>query len=639
MRRIETTRTTYVQPTTAYVAPRRPTRISLLIQAFLALAGGFLLSMALLFILVARYNSQFGEKVFSGVRVGGIDVSGLPLSEAEALLAMRLDYPTRGQVVLQEGGQTWIARPVELGLVLDARSSALAAYNVGRSGGFFNRLAGEFSAWYSGVNLSPVFIYNEQTAQEYIHAKIAPQIDKPIIEASLGVNGVEVMVRSGQVGRTLDVPATLDAIGKQLNTLTDGIIPLVVKETPPVILDVTEQAELARRILSAPLVLSVPDPAEGDPGPWTIEPAALANMLTIQRVEKDGKASYQVALDMDKLRPTLESIVPKLARYPQNARFIFNDDTRQLDVIQKAVIGRSVNVAASLQAINEKIVQGEHNLALTIEYSKPAAGTNATADQLGIHELVSSYTSYFYGSSAARIQNIEIASSRFHGLLVAPGEVFSMANVLGDVSLDNGYAEALIIIGGRTIQGVGGGVCQVSTTLFRTVFFGGYPVVERYPHAYRVGYYEQTASGGYDSSLAGMDATVFVPMVDFKFTNDTPYWLLMETYVNAKARTLTWKFYSTSDGRKVEWDTTGPRNVVEAPPPLYEENPDLAKGEIKQVDWEAEGADVTVTRTVTRAGEVLFQDTFTTHYMPWRAVYQYGPGTKDIPTPEPTEER
>ena len=142
-----------------------------------------------------------------------------------------------------------------------------------------------------------------------------------------------------------------------------------------------------------------------------------------------------------------------------------------------------------------------------------------------------------------RDQNIQAASARFHGVLVAPGEVFSMGQTLGDVSLDNGFAEALIIYGGRTIKGVGGGVCQVSTTLFRTVFFSGYPVVQRFAHAYRVNYYEKVAGNRYDSRLAGLDATVFVPLVDFKFKNDSTSWLLMETYVNAKNSTLTWKFY------------------------------------------------------------------------------------------------
>jgi vancomycin resistance protein YoaR len=217
-------------------------------------------------------------------------------------------------------------------------------------------------------------------------------------------------------------------------------------------------------------------------------------------------------------------------------------------------------------------------------------------------------------------------------VLVPPGATFSMGEILGDVSLDNGYAEALIIFGNRTIKGVGGGVCQVSTTLFRTAFFGGFPIVERHPHAYRVYYYEQTSSGGHNPDYAGLDATVFVPMVDFKFTNDTPNWLLMETYVDGYS--LTWKFYSTSDGRSVEWETSGLQNVETPPEPVYEENPELSKGEIKQVDWEVDGANVTVTRLVRRGDQVLYEDTFATSYVPWRAVYQYGPGTKDMPPDE-----
>jgi len=148
---------------------------------------------------------------------------------------------------------------------------------------------------------------------------------------------------------------------------------------------------------------------------------------------------------------------------------------------------------------------------------------------------------YFRGSSAERLQNIRTAAAQFDGLLVAPGETFSMGEAMGDISLDNGFTEALIIYGGQTIKGVGGGVCQVSTTLFRTAFFAGFPIVERVPHAYRVSYYEQT-SGGNDPKLAGLDATVYFPLVDFKFTNDSAYWILMETSFDEGSRSLTWRF-------------------------------------------------------------------------------------------------
>jgi vancomycin resistance protein YoaR len=235
-------------------------------------------------------------------------------------------------------------------------------------------------------------------------------------------------------------------------------------------------------------------------------------------------------------------------------------------------------------------------------------------------------TSYFYGSNGSRVNNIRTAASKFHGLLVAPGDVVSMSDVMGDISLDNGYSEALIIYGNQTIKGVGGGVCQVSTTLFRAAFFAGFPILERHAHAYRVGYYEQLASGDRNPDLAGLDATVFVPVVDMKFKNDTPYWLLMETYVSETS--ITWKFYSTKDGRSVEWETTGPVNIVKAPEAKYVENEKLAKNKFKQIDYSADGADIDVTRTVYKDGQVYFQDTYQTHYVPWQAVYEYGPGTK-----------
>jgi vancomycin resistance protein YoaR len=122
-------------------------------------------------------------------------------------------------------------------------------------------------------------------------------------------------------------------------------------------------------------------------------------------------------------------------------------------------------------------------------------------------------------------------------------------------------------------------------------------------------------------------------MVDMKFTNDSPNWLLLETYIYGNQ--LLWKFYSTSDGRNVEWR----RDILsetEAPEPLYRENPNLPEGEIKQVDWEADGMDVIVYRIVSHDGEVLFQDTIKTHYLPWRAIYEYGPGT-ELPSDAKTE--
>jgi len=590
-----------------------------------ALAISLIFFFILLVAATLNFSNRYHGRIYPGVSVGGVDLSGLDLVEAIQRLNANLTYPVTGKIVFQDGSRLWQATPVELGLILDPENSALAAYNLGRQGNPIRRLFALVRAWQSETRLSPVMIFDEHIAYQYL-GNIATEVNQPVVEASLKIKDREVIAVPGQIGRTLDMQATLAPLGVFLRNMTDGLLPLVITETPPEIMDASPQAEVARNILSAPLMLHIPNPQEGDSPPYQVDQDTLARLITIQRVG----SQYQVGLNNEGLRSFLENIAASFDARTENARFIFNDETRQLELIQPAKIGRTLNVEATLQAINQKIFSGEHDFDLVLEYTNPQVIDNATAKELGITELVSARTSYFYGSSGDRIQNIQTAAARFHGVLVAPGETFSMASVLGDVSLDNGYAEALIIYGNRTIKGVGGGVCQVSTTLFRTAFFGGFPIIERHPHAYRVTYYELTRAGSVDTNLAGLDATVFVPVVDFKFTNDTPYWLLMETYVNAAARSLTWKFYSTSDGRSVEWETSGLQNIVEPEEPVFQENPDLAKNEIKQVDWEVAGADITVTRTVIKDDQVYIQDTFNTHYMPWRAMYEYGPGTDPI---------
>ena len=592
------------------------------------LFGGMALACVALTGIATAAQVNFQSRILTGVSVAGTDVSGLSVDEAAIRIGDAIVYPDTGRVAFQDRGTVWIATPAEVGIRLDARASAQAAYNIGRGGNPVQRVIDQIDIWQSGVDVAPVLVFDEAVAQGYIQG-LADIVDRPTIEATLGVNGVEVLVHSGQVGRTVDIAATTAQVGPEIPGMTDMVLPLVINETAPVIFDATEQAKIAEDILSAPLVIVIPPENGQDAQQWVLNPEALAGMLAIERVEsEDGSEKYQVGLSTTQLALFLDNIGKDLVREPANARFVFNDDNGKLEAISPSVSGRRLLVPETVDLIHERLAEGKHRARLIFEFSEPGARDSAKAADLGIRELVNQEISYFYGSSSARIQNIAVAAERFHGIVIAPGETFSMASVLGDVSLDEGYAEALIIFGDRTIKGVGGGVCQVSTTLFRTVFFGGYQVDERYSHAYRVTYYEQTASGGVNTNLAGLDATVYVPLVDFKFTNDSDHWLLMETYVNQGARSLTWKFYSTDDGREVQWSTTGLQNKVKAPDPLYEENDDLKKGEINQVDWAVQGADVTVTRTVVLGGEIINEDVFVTHYQPWRSIYHYGPGTK-----------
>ncbi len=594
------------------------------------LTGGLTLFFAAPILWVVGYQLLYAGRIFPGVLVAGVDLSGLSPQEAALTLSQRLSYPLSGKVLFRDGEKVWVASPAQLGLVFDPSTTAQAAYRLGRSGSLFQALEGQLRARGSGYAVSPVVVFDQRVAYQFLQG-LAQQVNRPVVEAGLHLEGTNVVATPGQSGRVLNVEATLIYLSAQLQTFRDGEVPLVIQEVQPQVLDVSAQAETARAILSQPMQLFIPNAQPGDAGPWVYDVQVLANMLGVQRVQNGDKSEVQLTLNPDALRQILEGIQTQVDRPAANARFHFDENSGQLVLLSPSLSGRSLDISASLQAVQEALLRGEHAIPLAVRETQPAVTDTATAQQLGITQLLPNgvQTTYFWGSSAERIQNIQTAAARFDGLLVAPGETFSMGQALGDVSLDNGFTEALIIYGGRTIKGVGGGVCQVSTTLFRTVFFAGFPIVERVPHAYRVSYYEETSSGASDSRLAGLDATVYFPLVDFKFKNDTPYWLLMETNVDVSSRALTWRLYSTYDGRTVTWQTSGPQNIVPAPEPLFKENPDLRPGQIKQVDWAANGADVIVNRTVWKNGAVYLQDEVRTHYQPWQAVCEYAPGMEE----------
>ena len=595
-------------------------------QIAFILGVGLLLAILILSAVILKYERDYADKIHPGVTVAGVDLSGLTLGQAVVNLNANLTYGRLGQLHFSNGQDNWVYTPDDLGFSYDPVEVAKAAFDIGRGKGTMVNLGEQLKARNQGIDITPSIVYNQAKAYNVIQG-LAAQTDIPLVEPNISLDNTTVNVITGQAGRTVDVQATLRNIEPFLLLQQSGNVPMVIKEQTPLSVNVEDTAQLAETILSQAFTVNPADDTAGQ-GPWTIEPEALASLLTIEQNSIDGNRTYTLTLNRPALVAYISSIAPALQNDPVNARMMFNDDTRQLELIANAVAGGSVDIEKSVDSILEKLQNGEHQAILVMQMVEPAVKDTSTAAELGITELVAETTSYYYGSAAARIQNIRAAAANFHGVMVGPGEVFSMAEYLTDISLDNGYAEAPIIVGDQTVDGIGGGICQVSTTVFRNAFYGGFPIVERHPHAYRVGYYEQQSNGWVDNSLAGLDATVYVPLVDFKFRNDTPYWLLMETYPTDTS--LTWKFYSTSDGREVDWWTTGITDVVTPPDPIYREDPDLPSGTIKQVDWPVNGATVEVYRTVTVNGTVTLQDTIRTNYVAWPAGYTYGPGT-DIP--------
>lgn len=307
----------------------------------------------------------------------------------------------------------------------------------------------------------------------------------------------------------------------------------------------------------------------------------------------------------------------------QDALFQFENGKVTLFRVSKT--GRKLNQVQTKQVIHslitavtrqESLDLSPINIPLQVDTIFPKI-TTENSNNLGIKELLGSGTSKFVGSIPGRVHNIELAASRLNGKLIPAGSTFSFNDELGDVSANTGFQQAYIIKEGRTILGDGGGVCQVSTTLFRAALNAGLQIEERHAHAYRVSYYEQ-------DSPPGLDATVFAPSVDLKFKNDTENYILIQSKTDTQNHTLTFELFGTSDGRKAE--ITKPIIFSQTPPPpdLYQDDPTLPKGTVKQVDWQAWGAKVNFDYKVTRGNEVLFQKSFFSNYQPWQAVYLRG---------------
>jgi vancomycin resistance protein YoaR len=284
-----------------------------------------------------------------------------------------------------------------------------------------------------------------------------------------------------------------------------------------------------------------------------------------------------------------------------------------------------LDVETSLRVFTEAANSQAREVNLPVTPQAPAVDMNRIAE-MGLRELVISSQTSFAGSSASRLRNVEVAAQQFEGVVIPPGETFSFNEIVRDVSSANGFEDSLVIWGDRTAVGVGGGVCQVSTTLFRAAYEGGFPIVERYNHGYIVDWYGEP----------GLDATIFTPTVDFRFRNDTGAYLLIDPEVDSANGILVVNFYGTRPARTVTIGAAQITDRIEPEAPLYTVDESLEPGQIQQVEWQKEGMTVVLTRTIVE-NDTPRTDTLRSQYQPWRAVYLVGPGTP-IPTPEPKEE-
>lgn len=305
---------------------------------------------------------------------------------------------------------------------------------------------------------------------------------------------------------------------------------------------------------------------------------------------------------------------------PIEPLFEVNPDTKRVTAFKLGANGRMLNKETAKNIIEQEL-KSQHGTSFAVTLPVDTIAPKASTDdvtELGIVELIGRGESLFTGSIPGRIHNILLAASRTSGVIVAPDQVFSFNETVGDISAATGYKTAYVIKNGRTVLGDGGGVCQVSTTLFRAALNSGLEIVERSPHSYRVGYYEL---GGYGP---GLDATVYYPTTDLKIKNNTSHYVLIQAVPLESEQKLVFEIYGKKDGREITIGDVKILSQSPPPPPLYQDDPTLPVGQQKQVDWAAYGAKTSFEYSVVKGKEQLVKKTFISNFQPWQAVYLVG---------------
>lgn len=449
--------------------------------------------------------------------------------------------------------------------------------------------------------------YDDKQLNEVVEA-IASQIEKPFVPTELVLKNKNITVSPGVSGLFVNQELIKKTVLNNLEfaKFNDSILieTKVVGEIPNTT-QVEQTIDRAKKIIDKSIVLST------DLDTITIDDQTLISWI-------DFNNGYQ----LDKINIYTQNIAKSFTKDPIDAVFKFqNGQVTEFKPAQNGIIVNPDSLSQEIMAsfINlEKSNEKQEKLIPSFESIEPKI-KNSDVNDLGIKELLGKGTSTFWHSSAIRNINITKGSSIVNRILVAPGDTFSFVKSLGEVSLAAGYKQAYIIRQGKTELDVGGGVCQVSTTLFRAMLDAGLNITERKNHAYRVSYYEE-------DSKPGFDATVFIPSPDLKFVNDTAHHVLIQSVLDMDNRRLTYEIYGTSDGRKVnisnyrQWDSTPP------PPDVWIDDPTLPAGKVVKDEQAIRGLKTAFDWTVTdKDGNILHQKTFQSNFAAWAAVYRRGP--------------
>lgn len=618
------------------------------------------------------YSVTFNDQIYPRISVAGVMVGGLkPEAAKERLTAELAEAALEPVILTTDQGQSFTIKPEDLKATYNIDRSVSKAMAVGRDANFFLNLVQKLTTPLLGLDLPAAIDHDEAKLTDTLNS-ITGQIDKPEKNADLVIANGKVSISDEATGEVVESEGLREAVLGQLGRLTNEPIQLKIVTRQPVIRkDMVEQVKKeAEAILAKPILFTYQSQS------FTADPAVIGTWLETKISKNLISGNIDLHFNDDKITKYLATLSGKIDQEPQDARLAVVDG--QVKIIQSSKDGLKVNrdqaktdlvqlltIRQELPAIPvESIVPSpsaetsplatstsattspspilaDNQIALIVETKKPDV-TDSNINEIGIKERIAISATDFKGSPANRQENIKVGTRLFNGIILKPGAQFSAIKSLGRIDESAGFKPELVIKQDELIPEVGGGLCQVSTTLFRAALNAGLKIDERRNHRFRVSYYEAKLSNPDPEdyvtlnakTLVGLDATIYEPKPDFTFTNDTDNYILIQGRVEGTR--LTFELFGTKDGRTVSIDGPYINSTTPAPTEIkYIDDPTLPAGTTKLKERPQAGAKTSVTYVVQRNGQQLHKNTFTSSYTPWQAKYYRGTGAPVEVTPSP----
>jgi vancomycin resistance protein YoaR len=540
----------------------------------------------------------------NGVTIDGIDVGGMNAKDARALLQRRSDAVANRPVVFLAGGKRFSIRPNELGVEPDWKAAVAAAQ---RQGDGFGPIRGfkRLDVQVFGADVTPPTTVLHGALQ-YKLGLIAKDVNRLPQNAAVVLHGLQIAVQPARDGRALDRVAAARTIVKELGALdrSSASVELPFRFRSPLV----RAAALAPAARQARLALSAPVHLELGKTRWLLSRAKLARLVELPA---DGRT--QLTVGGLAANDWLRRLGTRVAKPAKDATFAV--DGKHVRVVP-AQPGTRLAALPAARAVLHAALKRRPDLRvaqLPVE-DAPAKLSTEAARAMHISAQVSGYTTVF-GGVPNRIHNVELVSHLVDEKLIAPDATFSFNKTTGERNAEKGFLVAPVIVNGELTTGLGGGVCQVSTTVFNAAFEAGLKITERTNHALYISHYPQ-----------GRDATVNYPDVDLQFLNDTGNWLLLRTFVSSSS--LTVGLYGTPVDRKVT-STTSPLVSHGKPPVKKTVDRSLKPGEKVVDDPGLPAMTTSVTRDVyAPGGKLLYHDTWYSSYRALPKLVRIGPAKK-----------